>query len=128
MRLDRDLPRIGPLPAGRYEVSVALSGFSTQVRSGVRIQVASSANVDFTMQIGNVSETITVSGEAPLVQTTKSDVGQVITSALVESMPLNGRKFQDLALLVPGTRPANYYDPTKTEVGGISYGGLTGRP
>jgi hypothetical protein len=61
------------------------------------------------------------------VQTTKSDVGQVITTTMVENMPLNGRKFQDLSLLVPGTRPANYYDPTKTEVGGISYGGLTGR-
>ena len=58
---------------------------------------------------------------------TKSDVGQVITSTLIENIPLNGRKFQDLSLLVPGTRPSNYYDPTKTEVGGISYGGLTGR-
>src|SRR5206468_5185713 len=62
-----------------------------------------------------------------LVQVTKSDVGQVITSTLVENMPLSGRKFQDLSLLVPGTRPSNYYDPTRTEVGGISYGGMTGR-
>ncbi len=46
---------------------------------------------------------------------------------MVENIPLNGRKFQDLSLLVPGTRPSNYYDPTKTEVGGISYGGATGR-
>jgi hypothetical protein len=68
-----------------------------------------------------------VTGEASLVSTTTSDVGQVITSTLVENIPLNGRKFQDLSLLVPGTRPGNYYDPTKTEVGGVSYGGATSR-
>jgi hypothetical protein len=74
-----------------------------------------------------VAETVTVTAESTLIQTTTSDVGQVITSQMVENIPLNGRKFQDLSLLVPGTRPSNYYDPTKTEVGGISYGGLTGR-
>ena len=79
------------------------------------------------MKVGGLAETITVTGEAPLVETTTSDVGDVITSAMVENIPLNGRKFQDLSLLVPGTRAANYYDPTKTEVGGISYGGATGR-
>ena len=67
-----------------------------------------------------------MNADSPMVQTTKSDVGQVINSSLIESMPLSGRKFQDLSLLVPGTRPSNYYDPTKTEVGGISYGGMTG--
>ena len=48
--------------------------------------------------------------------------------ALIENMPLSGRQFQDLSLLVPGTRPSNYYDPTKTEVGGISYGGRRAAP
>ena len=115
------------LPAGTYDVTAELQGFSQQVRKGVTVQVASSSTVDFTMKVGAVTETVVVSGEAPLVQTTKSDVGQVITTAMVENIPLNGRKFQDLSLLVPGTRSSNYYDPTKTEVGGISYGGLTGR-
>lgn len=117
----------GSLPAGSYDLTAEIQGFSTQVRKGVTVQVASPTTVDFTMSVGNLSETVVVTGEAPLVQTTKSDVGQVITTAMVENMPLNGRKFQDLSLLVPGTRPANYYDPTKTEVGGISYGGLSGR-
>ncbi len=118
--------RIGPLPAGRYEVSVALTGFATQVRSAI-VQVGETVTVDFTMKVGAVTESIQVVGESPLVQTTTSDVGQVITQSMVQNIPLNGRKFQDLSLLVPGTRPSNYYDPTKTEVGGISYGGLTGR-
>jgi hypothetical protein len=118
---------IGSLPAGRYDVTAELSGFSTQVHQGVAVQVDSAATLDFTMKVGGQQETITVTGEAPLIETTTSDVGDVITSAMVENIPLNGRKFQDLSLLVPGTRSANYYDPTKTEVGGISYGGATGR-
>jgi outer membrane receptor protein involved in Fe transport len=117
----------GSLPPGTYDLTAELQGFSTQIRKGVTVQVSSPSTVDVTMAVGNVSETVVVTGETPLVQTTKSDVGQVITTAMVENMPLNGRKFQDLSLLVPGTRPANYYDPTKTEVGGISYGGLSGR-
>jgi hypothetical protein len=56
-----------------------------------------------------------------------SDIGQVISERLVQNIPMNGRKFQDLSLLVPGTRSANYYDPTKTEVGGVSFSGGTGR-
>ena len=118
---------IEALRAGVYDITAEISGFSTQLRKGVVVQVGSSVTADFTMTVGNLSETVTVTGETPLVQTTRSDVGQVIAQTMVENMPLNGRKFQDLSLLVPGTRAANYYDPTKTEVGGISYGGLTGR-
>jgi outer membrane receptor protein involved in Fe transport len=115
------------LPAGLYEVSAELPGFSRQVNKDVVVQVAQQTSVDFTMKVGAVSETVNVVSETPLVQTTTSDVGQVITAKMIENMPLNGRKFQDLSLLVPGTRLSNYYDPTKTEVGGVSYGGLSGR-
>jgi outer membrane receptor protein involved in Fe transport len=119
--------RITALPAGSYDVSVSLTGFSTQVTKSVEVRVGDTATVDFSMKVGAITETVEVMGESPLVQATTSDVGQVITQKMVENMPLNGRKFQDLSLLVPGTRSSNYYDPTKTEVGGISYGGATGR-
>lgn len=119
--------RIDLLKPGTYEVTAELQGFATMVFKGVVVQIGSSVAVDFTMQVGALSESVNVSGETPLVQTTRSDVGQVINSSMVANMPLSGRRFQDLSLLVPGTRPANYYDPTKTEVGGISYGGATGR-
>jgi len=114
------------LPAGSYDVTAELQGFSRQNHQGVLVQVGQQTAVDFGMVVAPVSETVNVVGETPIVQT-RSDVGQVITSTLIENIPLNGRKFQDLSLLVPGTRTANYYDPTKTEVGGISYGGMTGR-
>jgi outer membrane receptor protein involved in Fe transport len=118
---------LGSLSAGTYDVTAEIQGFTTQLRKGIIVQIGSAVSFDFTMKVGNISETVTVSAESPLVQTTRSDVGQVISQTMVENMPLNGRKFQDLSLLVPGTRSANYYDPTKTEVGGISYGGLSGR-
>jgi hypothetical protein len=118
--------RIGSLPAGEYEVSADLTGFAKQVRK-VTVQVASSASVDFTMSVSAQAETITVTADSALISTTTSDVGQVINQRMVENLPLNGRKFQDLSLLVPGTRSANYYDPTKTEVGGVSFGAGTGR-
>ncbi|HUL79188.1 MAG TPA: carboxypeptidase regulatory-like domain-containing protein [Vicinamibacteria bacterium] len=119
--------RVTALPAGTYDVSASLAGFSTQVTKGVEVRVGDTVTVDFAMKVGAVAETVEVVGESPLVQATTSDVGQVITQKMVENIPLNGRKFQDLSLLVPGTRPSNYYDPTKTEVGGISFGGATGR-
>ena len=109
--------RIEFLPPGTYEVDAELQGFAKMIAKDVKVQIASSTTVDFAMKVASVAESVTVSAESPLVQVTKSDVGQVITSTLVENMPLSGRKFQDLSLLVPGTRPSNYYDPTKTEVG-----------
>jgi outer membrane receptor protein involved in Fe transport len=119
--------RIVSLPAGTYEISAELTGFGRQVRKDVAIQVGTTPTVDFTMSVSNQTETVEVVGNSALIQTSTSDVGQVITETLVDNLPLNGRKFQDLSLLVPGTRSSNYYDPTKTEVGGISYGGATGR-
>ncbi len=119
--------RIGSLPAGVYEVSAELTGFAKQVRRDVPVQVGTTPTLDFTMSVSSQTETVEVVGDSALIQTSTSDVGQVITEKLVDNLPLNGRKFQDLSLLVPGTRNSNYYDPTKTEVGGISYGGATGR-
>jgi hypothetical protein len=119
--------RLGSLPAGTYDVTAVLSGFATTVLKAVDVRVASNVPLDVTMKVSAQQETVTVTGETSLVSTTTSDVGQVITSQVIENLPMNGRKFQDLSLLVPGTRAANYYDPTKTEVGGVSYGGATGR-
>jgi hypothetical protein len=119
--------RLEFLPSGQYDVTAQGKGFATVTQKAAIVQIGTSTTVDFNMKVAAVTEMVTVTGDTPLVQTTRSDVGQVITSSMVENIPLNGRRFQDLSLLVPGTRPSNYYDPTKTEVGGISYGGMTGR-
>jgi hypothetical protein len=119
--------RLEFLKPGNYEVTAELTGFAKAIAKDIVVQVTSSTTLDFTMKVAAMTESVEVTAESPLVQSTKSDVGQVINSTLIENMPLSGRRFQDLSLLVPGTRPSNYYDPTKTEVGGISYGGMTGR-
>ena len=74
---------IGSVPAGHYDVTIELTGFAPVVHKDVPVQVASQSTVDATLKVGTVTETITVSGEASLIQTTKSDVGQVINSTLV---------------------------------------------
>ena len=84
--------RLEFLPPGKYEVTAALASFATAVAKDVVVQVGTSSNVDFAMKLGGVTETLTVSAESPLVQTTKSDVGQVINSTLIENMPLSGRQ------------------------------------
>src|SRR5881397_3959088 len=69
---------VASLPAGRYDVTTELTGFSTQIQKGVEVQVASATTLDFTLKVATVAETITVTGETKLIQTTTSDVGQVI--------------------------------------------------
>jgi hypothetical protein len=86
-------------------VTATLTGLQQPGDEGVEVRIGESANVDFSMKVGAVSETVEVIGETPLVQATTSDVGQVITQKMVENIPLNGRKFQDLSLLVPGRAP-----------------------
>jgi len=102
--------RLEFLKPGTYEVTAELQGFAKAVAKDIIVQVSSSTTVDFAMKVGGMAESIEVTAESPLVQSTKSDVGQVINSTLIENMPLSGRRFQDLSLLVPGTRPSNYYD------------------
>jgi Carboxypeptidase regulatory-like domain/TonB dependent receptor len=92
------------LPVGTYQVRVELAGFSTAVREDMRFQVGESLVVNFSMKLGTVEETITVSGEAPLVDTTRSDISGRVDAKQVESLPLNGRNWLDLVALVPGAR------------------------
>ena len=90
------------LPPGNYSVTVSLPGFKTDVRSGITLQVDQVARVDVTLQVGEVSEKVEVSGNAPLLNTESSTVGTVIENAKVTELPLNGRQFFQLNLLVPG--------------------------
>ncbi len=93
------------LPAGTYSLSATAAGFQTfQVESFV-LQVGQTARVDLALQIGDVTQTITVSGEASALQTESASVGSVIDGGKVVDLPLNGRNFIQLAQLVPGVNP-----------------------
>ena len=94
--------RVSLLAPGHYEVTAQLSGFQTMVRSGITVTVGQQAVVDARLSLGNVSESITVEGAAPLVETTTGTISNVVTESELGSMPLNGRDITQLVLLQPG--------------------------
>ena len=97
------------LPPGRYTVSVELAGFKKEVRKGIEVAVDSTSRVDLQLQPGNVSETIEVTAEVPILETDRADVGRSIDTMVVANLPLGtNRNFQSLLNLVPGTTPAQY--------------------
>jgi outer membrane receptor for ferrienterochelin and colicin len=96
------LYRIAALPVGPYEVTAAMGGFGTQVRSGITLRVGQEANLDFGLKVATVSETVTIVGEAPIVETTKTALGRTITTKQLDDLPVAGRTFQNLAFLSPG--------------------------
>ncbi len=113
-------PRI---PPGRYELKVEATGFKTYVNSDVALEVNQRARVDVAMEVGAVTESVEVKGEAPLLQTDTTQVGAVINSKTIEDMPLVSRNPIALTLLTAGvTTP----DPNSFNSGLRSAGG--GRP
>jgi len=94
------------LQPGHYDVKVSLAGFREIVRSNVPIVIGEISRVDVSLEIGTLSETITVASQAELLQTDKADVHTELSSAAVTNMPLNRfRNFQGLINLAPGTTP-----------------------
>jgi hypothetical protein len=87
---------------GTYEIRVTATGFSTQVQRGVTLTVGAQQVLDFTMRVGQVSQTVEVTTEAPTVELTSSTLGAVVNATTVRELPLNGRSWTDLANLQPG--------------------------
>src|SRR5688572_16111152 len=106
--------RIAGLPSGSYEVKSELSGFAVQARKDVSVSVAATTTSDFKMSVAGLTEETTVVGEAPLIDVKDSGVGEIITAAQIENLPLNGRQFGNLAALVPGVSLGFHTDPTKS--------------
>ena len=97
--------RVPFLPPGRYRIEAGLPGFTTSVRENVVLSVDDGLRIDFTLQIGEVAEMFIVTAATPLVQSETSSVGTVIDNQKVVELPLNGREFEDLAQLAPGSVP-----------------------
>jgi hypothetical protein len=90
------------LELGSYEITVEVAGFQTVIRSGITLTVGREAVVDFTLQVGAVTQTVTVTGEAPLVQTANATVAALVDEREMRQLPLNGRSFADLTSIQPG--------------------------
>src|SRR5579864_5452514 len=115
------------LPAGRYEVRVAVKGFSTAVFQNVELAVSQTTTLDATLSPSTQAETVTVEATASLIDVQKTDVSRAVTPSEVQNLPLNGRDFVNLALLAPGARPVNSFDPTKNRIGVFATNGSSGR-
>ena len=95
------------LQPGVYEVDVSADGFKKITRSDLKLEVDQHARLDFTLEVGLISEHVTVTADqTPLLQTEDVSVGAVVQSEQVESLPLNGRNFTQLLELSPGTVPS----------------------
>ena len=92
-------------PVGAYSLEVTAVGFRTEVVEGVAVQVGQPTSVNVHLQPGAGTESITVTGESPLLRTEDSDQSSVVNRDLLDGLPLNGRRFLDLALLVPNANP-----------------------
>jgi hypothetical protein len=94
--------RLANVPAGKYTIQAELSGFSTVVLRDVEILVGQNATIPITMKLATVSETVTVLGESPLVDTASSQVAGNVDRRQMESLPLQGRNWMELSKLVKG--------------------------
>jgi hypothetical protein len=101
--------QVAALPVGTYSVEVQIQGFKTQVADRVTVEVATTVVQNFQMEVGAISEQVLVSSDVPVIETATTSVGTVINQRTVQEIPLNGRHFVDLGLLIPGsvTPPQN---------------------
>ncbi|HUQ92358.1 MAG TPA: carboxypeptidase-like regulatory domain-containing protein [Bryobacteraceae bacterium] len=107
------------LAVGRYTIEVEAAAFNRESRTNINLSVQSRLRVDFKLRLGSVSDTVTVEGQAPLIEGENSVRGQVIQSRTIVDLPLNGRDYLDLPLLsagvttgAPGNAQSNYFDKT----------------
>jgi hypothetical protein len=97
------------LPPGTYTVSAEHPGFKRASRAGIDLIVNTTERVDLVLQPGNISETVTVEAEIPILQTERADTGRKLETVLTENVPLGtNRNFQNLLNIVPGTTRATF--------------------
>src|SRR5580692_3779295 len=90
------------LPPGSYRIEIEKAGFKKLIKPDVTLHVQDAIELNFELTLGSTSETITVEAGAPLVNTESTAVSTVIDRTFVDNLPLNGRSFQTLIMLVPG--------------------------
>ncbi len=125
---DEGLFVISNLAAGDYEVRAQAKGFADKVLSAITLQVGQTFTLDLTLTV-SVTEKVVIDDRLnyELVNTSASVVDGVIREREVDGLPLNGRNFLELALLIPGNSPAPNFDPTKSNTVVISSAGQLGR-
>lgn len=114
------------LPPGRYDLKIQSIGFKSYHQTGITIDVNAALRINPRLQVGAIHEEVTVSSDAARVETTNTQMGEVIGSAKMESLPLNGRSYTDLLALQPGVAPesSGEYTPLSPS-GNLNAGSLS---
>ena len=111
--------RANALQPGVYEVTATLGGFQTATFGNLEVPVGQTLAVDMKMRAAGITETVTVTGESPLIDTRRTDVSNVVGETAISNLPINGRRWENFVLLGPGvTNDGNF--------GLVSYRGISG--
>ncbi len=116
--------RFSAMPAGLYTVKASLTGFKEATRTDLRLAINSQVAAPFTLEVGGLEETITVTEQAPLVNTTENVVRTLVDTQQIASLPLKSRDFLDLTLLAPGV-VADQGSASGGQTDSISFGGMS---
>src|SRR6266849_380265 len=111
--------RFSAIPPGRYALKTEAAGFKLESVTDIVLNIGAHLDKDVTLSVGSVQETITVSAEAPPIDTSKGDVSGVVTQRQIDSLPVNTRQYLNLALLMPGTSQ----DASRTFYNNVQIGG-----
>ena len=115
------------LRVGRYEITVRLQGFADATRA-LTLTIGSAFELPMTLRVGTIDTSVTVSAEATVLEAARSQIAGTVSQAEVQNLPMNGRNFLDLALLIPGVSPTNvastqlFAETSAVPGGGLSVG------
>lgn len=121
------------VPPGIYQIKVEASGFTTQIKPAFQVTIGQIVELDFTMQVGSQSETVTVTGEAPLIEAERTQQSTTINEQFIRNLPIDRRDYLSFTLLAPGVVDSNAladnsdFRVAQTPQSGISFYGNNGR-
>jgi hypothetical protein len=119
--------RLTAMPVGTYDITAELQGFNRIENKGIVLNVGQTHDIGMTLKVASLQETVTVSGETPIIESSSSSVGGVVDIGRIESLPLNGRQFANLAATIPGVGLGFHSDPTKSSQYSPQINGGNGR-
>ena len=118
---------LASVPPGTYDLTAEASGFSKFIQTGIVLTVGQTANADVSLKVASGEQNVVVTTETPVIETTKTEISQVVQPQQIEALPISGRLFTDFALLTPGvatSRTSLGTTFTDFETTQISFGGM----